>query len=326
MRSTLLTRRQLAVATALSLSSVLLLAVSASAVTIDWVSVGDAGNSCDNQSQGCFGGVAYDYQVAKFEVTNTQYAEFLNAVADTDTFGLYNANMANVNFGGIVQSGVSGFFQYTAVTGRENRAVNYISFYDALRFANWLQNGQPNTGSQTGATTEDGSYTFSGATTVGGRNAGATIFLPTEDEWYKAAYYDALSTSYLDFPAGSDVQSICAEPTATPNRANCFGSVGRATDAGAYSGSASPYGTFDQGGNVFEWTEAILGADRVKRGGEFLSSASELGAAVRSSDDPAADLEPNGFRLVNVPEPATGLLVIAGMLSLASWQRRCIRR
>ncbi len=90
---------------------------------------------------------------------------------------------------------------------------------------------------------------------------------------------------------------------------------------GLYTGSASPYGTFDQGGNVFEWTEAILGADRVKRGGEFLSFASELGAAFRSSDDPAADLEPNGFRLVNVPEPGTGLFLLSGMLGLAGWRR-----
>ena len=245
---------------ALNLSFALLLATSGSAVSIDWVNVGDTGNACDDQAQGCFGDVAYTYQIAKFEVTNAQYAEFLNAVADTDAFGLYNTNMANVNFGGIVQGGASGLFTYTVVPGRENRAVNWVSFYDALRFANWLHNGQPNTGSQTAATTEDGSYTFSGATTVGGRNPGAAIFLPTEDEWYKAAYYDALSTSYLDFPAGSDVQTVCAEPTADPNRANCFGSVGRATDVGDYPGSASPNGTFDQGGNLFEWNDASIGA------------------------------------------------------------------
>jgi hypothetical protein len=103
-----------------------------------------------------------------------------------------------------------------------------------------LHNGQLDTGAQTSATTAAGSYTFSGAATVGGRNPGATIFLPTEDEWYKAAYYDALSTSYFDFPAGSDVETVCTEPTALTNRANCFGSVGRATDVGSYAGSAAP--------------------------------------------------------------------------------------
>ena len=40
--------------------------------------------------------------------------------------------------------------------------------------------------------------TFQGADAIIGpdRNAGALFFLPSEDHWYKAAYYDSLSTSY----------------------------------------------------------------------------------------------------------------------------------
>jgi formylglycine-generating enzyme required for sulfatase activity len=101
----------------------------------------------------------------------------------------------------------------TTPAGRGDMPVNSVSWYDSLRFVNWLHNGQLS-GAQDGTTTEDGAYTFSGATSVGSRNAGATIFLTSEDEWYKAAYYDAVSTSYFDYPVGSDLQTTCAAPGA----------------------------------------------------------------------------------------------------------------
>jgi len=88
----------------------LALAPAASAVMVlDWVTVGDPGNACDPQSQGCFGAVAESYRISRFEVTNAQYAEFLNAVATTDANGLYHVNMGSVgvaDFGGITQIGV----------------------------------------------------------------------------------------------------------------------------------------------------------------------------------------------------------------------------
>ena len=103
------------------------------------------------------------------------------------------------------------------------------------------------------ATTEDGAYTI----TAGGiaansitRNAEAAIFLTGEDEWYKAAYYDAVATSYFDDPAGTDVQSTCAAPGATANSTNCSFVVEELTDVESYTGSASPNGAFDQGGHV----------------------------------------------------------------------------
>jgi hypothetical protein len=80
-------------------------------------------------------------------------------------------------FGGITRSGGAGSFSYSAISGRADMPVVDISYYDTLRFANWMQNGQPNTGSQTSATTEDGTYTFSGIQSVGPRHAGAAIAL-----------------------------------------------------------------------------------------------------------------------------------------------------
>jgi formylglycine-generating enzyme required for sulfatase activity len=307
----------------LSLNAAFLFLVpAASAVNIDWVNVGGAGNACDVQLQGCYGAVATNYLVSKTEVTNAQYAEFLNAVAATDTNSLYSSRMAIR--GGITQSGSSGSFSYNTIAGRENAPVNWVSFYDSMRFSNWLQNGQP-TGAQGNATTEDGAYTITSAGITGNsitRNAGATIFLTSEDEWYKAAYYDAVSTSYFDYPAGSDVATTCAGPGAAANTANCDGAVGDVTDVGSYTGSASPNDTFDQGGNVWEWTELVSGGNRGLRGGSYANAGLLLSSAQRSGTDPTFERQTIGFRVASVPEPGTGLLVMTGLIGLACKKRR----
>jgi hypothetical protein len=244
------------------LALILAVAGAAQAVNIDWVMVGDPGNACDTQPQGCFGSVGYPYHISKYEVTNDQYAEFLNAVAATDTYGLYDTSMGS-GYGGITRSGSSGSYTYSTRAGREDMPVNYVSFYDALRFANWMHNGQP-TGAQGSTTTEDGAYEMSlGSSVV--RKAGARVVLTSEDEWYKAAYY-AGSGTYYDYPAGSDTQTTCAVPGATANTANCSFLVEDLTDVGSYTGSASPSGTFDQGGNVLgEVGVRSVGAARKRR-------------------------------------------------------------
>jgi formylglycine-generating enzyme required for sulfatase activity len=296
----------------------LLIASSASALTIDWTPVGDPLNACDTQSQGCFGAVGYGYNLATFEVTNAQYAEFLNAVGATDTNALYSTSMGS-GLGGISRTGGPGTYSYGVIAGRGDMPVNNVSYYDALRFANWLHNGQL-TGAQDNTTTEAGAYTFTGATSVGARNPGAMIFLPTEDEWYKAAYYDG--ASYFDYPAGFDLQTVCLAPTAVPNTANC--NAGSLRDVGSYSGSASPYGTFDQGGNVFEWTETFESGALVMRGGSYQNNPAQLAAAARISNFPALQQDWLGIRVASaaaVPEPGTGLLVLAGLLGLTGWRK-----
>ena len=304
----------------------LLIASSASAVTIDWVAVGSPNNLCDVQSQGCFGTVTQAYQISKYEVTNAQYAEFLNGKAASDPLGLYDASMGS-GYGGITQSGTSGSYSYSAIAGREDLPVNFVTFYDAVRFANWLHNGQGS------GDTESGAYTLLGGTATPtngafiGRNLGATIFLSTENEWYKAAYYDALSTSYFDYPTESNSATTCTAPTGAANSANCDwplgGGIGDLTDVGSYSGSESPYGTFDQGGNVWEWTETATALNRVLRGGSFLSVPANLAAATQSAGNPADAFDSVGIRLASpIPEPGTGVLVIGGVLGLAGWRRR----
>jgi len=86
--------------------------------------------------------------------------------------------------------------------------VDWASFHDSLRLANWPHNGQP-TGAQGSTTTEDGAYDMSLGSSVT-RRFGAKAFVASEDEWYEAAYDDAESEVYHDFPAGSDTETTCA--------------------------------------------------------------------------------------------------------------------
>src|SRR5213083_2600604 len=168
-----------------SLMLSLVIASSASAVTIDWTPVGNPGNDSD-YIRGYVGAVGYAYSIDKYEVTNAQYVAFLNAKAadNADPLGLYNLSMGS-GFGGIKRSGSSGAYTYSAIAGRGDMPVNFVSFYDALRFANWMNNGQGS------GDTETGAYTLLGGTATPSngavtRNAGASIFLTSENEWYKA--------------------------------------------------------------------------------------------------------------------------------------------
>ncbi len=170
-----------------SLSAALLGSVHAD-ITIPTVTVGDPGNANDPFNGNIFGGVHgnlyggvnYTYAIGTTEVTLTQYTGFLNAVAQTDTYGLYNAGMTDPTSAGISQAGSSGSYTYS-VLGSGARPVTYVSWYDAARFTNWLHNGQPE-GLQVAGTTEDGAYTLAGNTGLIAKNANATFWIPSEHE------------------------------------------------------------------------------------------------------------------------------------------------
>ena len=329
----------------ISFASVALLVQPASAlINVDTVLVGNAGNA--NDSTG-FGAVGYDYGIGTYEVTLNQYTAFLNAVAVTDTYGLYNVNMgANANVMGIARAGASGSYTYSVI-GSGNRPVTYVSWYDAARFVNWLQNGQP-VGNQVAGVTETGAYTLTGNTGLIPRNAGWFYGLPSENEWYKAAYHQPASQ-------GGDVDDYWLYPTANnaipnsrngspsdPNSANFNRNdgipngynggyavndsivlpVGNAlTDAGAFSVADSFYGTFDQGGNVWEWNDAILGASRGLRGGSWFNFENILRATTQSGNAPTFESNLVGFRIAIVPEPSAVGILLLGIAMLA-WKRK----
>ena len=203
-------------------------------LTIDLVPVGNPNNPADTEIMTTdltsgYGTVGYDYQIGKYEVTAGQYTAFLNAVAKTDTYGLYSAGMAGADGCGILRTGSPGSYTYNVDVNWADRPVNYVSWGDAARFANWLNNRQPR-GLQNTSTTEDGAYSLNGATTnealmAATRNSGATWVIPTEDEWYKAAFYDPdkqAAAGYWDYPTRSDAPPgrDMSESTNPGNNAN----------------------------------------------------------------------------------------------------------
>ena len=210
----------------------------------------NAGYDAENAGVGYVG---QEYEIGTTEISNLMYARFLNAIAKNDTlYGLYNTYMGTDASGGIVRSGSNGNYSYTVKTGFENRPVNFVSVYDAFRYINWLHNRMPANGIQDSSTTENGAYKLLGANPRNVvRNAGAKFFLPDQDEWHKAAFFDP------DPGQGrpSDSYWPYADQTTTGPGGNFQSSR---VNIGATSGNASHYGTYDQGGNVWEWTETVL--------------------------------------------------------------------
>lgn len=257
------------------------------------VPVGDSGNIADANG---FGSVGYTYRIGVTEVTRGEYAAFLNAVAATDSRGLYNPSM------GITQSGSPGSYTYAAVDGA--KSVSFVSWYDALRYANWLHNGQP-TGAQGAAGAENGAYAFSGTVTVGPRNPDARFFLPNEDEWYKAAYFQGgVDAFYWLYPTRSDAPPQAGTAPGNDNSANYDRVVGAATAAGAYVQAQGFYGTRDQAGNLWEWNETTIDGDRGLRGGSYDDYQLLLNAWYRDSQDPALDSAFVGFRIAAATDSA----------------------
>jgi len=306
--------------------------------SLEFVQVANPGNPNDDTG---FGAVDYTYNIGKYEITAGQYTAFLNAVAATDTYWLYTTSMWSDSYGCKIQrSGSSGSYTYSVASERANRPVNYVSFGSAMRFANWLQNGQP-TGPQGLSTTEDGAYYVNGATgfealSAVTRKTGWQWAVTSENEWYKAAYYDPNKPGgpgYWDYPTGTDsIPSKALSSTGT-NNANfryTIGSPYYRTPVGAFAASDSPYGTFDQGGNVSEWNEAIIyDFYRGVRGGNYFLYAENLGAsgAGRGYDTPASPYDGLGFRVVELPEPATlSLLALGGAAAILRRRRRSSRR
>lgn len=296
--------------------------LAASALEIEFVPIRNAGNPPDDTGRGS---VSYDYEIAKYETTNAQYVEFLNSVAnEMDLYGLYNQEMAG--------KGISfppvpvGFERYYEVEpGFANKPVRLVSFWDAVRFANWLHNGQP-IGLQGPTTTESGAYVLDHGDVAQNqvvREPTAQYFVTSENEWYKAAYYDPSLPGYYDYPAGTDVEIVCTVVSTFANRANCAGAIGQPTDVGSYAGSPSPYGTFDQGGNLREWVETISGAARQVRGGAWFSPESDVSSLGFTGYTADFDLDSVGFRVARtLPEPDQALLTGVAMLVLATLGRR----
>ena len=221
----------------------------------------------------------------------------------------------------ITRSGEPGSYTYTAVAGTENEPVRYVSFYDATRFCNWLANEQGS------GSTETGSYTLSDGYSLT-RTVSATWVLPTEDEWYKAAYYDPETDTYSTYPNGSDNVPAELTDSTTPREMN-FGDIpywhgGVYFTAIGETTGHSPYGMYDMGGNVEEWTETFQPSNyRICRGGHLMDPASDLSVTAQDPADPTTEGDLLGFRVAYlIPEPTTCLLFSLGIPFLVGLRRR----
>jgi formylglycine-generating enzyme required for sulfatase activity len=246
-----------------------------------------------------------------------------------------------------------------------NRPVNAVSWGDSARFANWLHNGQP-MGTLTGdpaqdaGLTEDGSYNLNGAMSDAElmavtRKPRATWVLPTEDERYKAAYHkkaDGLASSYYDYPTSSDAApgyvndsgnlSGAGNPFTeggvdpgnyvtynADQRIPGIGSPYYRTAVGEWENSSSPYGTFDQSGNIDEWIEtSVLNIydepRRGVRGGSAASYSHTIHSLLGGYSEPTKEMWAWGFRVAEVPEPATMAIVALGGIGILR-RRRYVR-
>ena len=318
-----------------------------------FVTVGNPGNAADTvvmpDTTTTYGSVPYSFQMGKYDVTVGQYCQFLNAVAKTaDPYGLYNSAMAT-DFATIkiIQSrDETGGYSY-AVGGGYSQAANCpifeVSWGDAARYCNWLQNGQP-TGAQDANTTETGAYTLNGAndffTLMGmNRNAGAKYFLPSANEWYKAAFYDPNKPGgpgYWNYPTKSDTQPSNVLSSTGTNNANFLDEWGSPetggytdlanglTPVGAFAASPGPYGTFDMGGDVLQWNDTNFDdRSRGLRGGCYCNYYGCMVATEEGYDYPTLESYNAGFRVASVPEPGSiGLFVSGAIAGLIWWKRR----
>ncbi len=267
---------------------------------IDFVTIGNPGNADDTTGDpNPAGSVANTYRIGQFEISE-------------DMIDKANA-----------QSSLS----ITHLNRGANKPVTSISWFEAAQFVNWLNID----GGSTPA------YKFNGNIfelwTPGDagynpnnlyRNSNAKYFLPSADEWYKAAYYDPIADVYYDYPTGSDtpptaVASGTAAGTAVVSQP-FFADPADITQAGGLS----PYGTMGQGGNVWEWEETDFDLvndsssfARDVRGGVWKLNSGVLLSLVRLNLNPTVAGDNIGFRVASIPEPSTlllGALVTVGLL------------
>ncbi len=288
------------------------------AFTIDFVNIGNAGNADDAGAGGGiystpYGGVSYGYRMGTYEISQ-------DAITKATAGGL-----ANVGTG--------------PHTGNEPAAN--MSWFQAAAFVNWL-NDQRTPGLK--------AYDIGGnsmtlwasvdAWQAGGENLyrhkDAYYFLPSEDEWYKAAYHQnsGVNADYWDYATGSNSAPIQALTDGTLAGSAVYNGVEAGVPADPadvnLAGGLSAYGTMGQNGNVYEWNESANDGinnyefdDRAVRGGGWNYTVGSLRSSIRFFDAPSTSDVDVGFRVASVPEPtSTVLMISAGLLAIARRRRR----
>ncbi|NQU26237.1 MAG: formylglycine-generating enzyme family protein [Candidatus Nealsonbacteria bacterium] len=260
-------------------------------ITMDFVSVGNTDNVADDTG---YGAVDYSYNIGKYEVTENQW----DAV-----------------------SGIAGDLLEDSGYWSGDQPVAAISWYEAAMFCNWLTSGD----------VTDGAYTINGSgevTEIDRDSAvstyGTTYVIPTENEWYKAAFYDGGTSTYYNYPTGSDLVPDGIDYNGDATFDALFNDgyrQGHPNDVDI-AGVLSPYGTMGQGGNVWEWNETPIGSSRGLRGGNWHYNSDTLHASYRYGYTPTYEYYSVGFRVASVPEPGSITLLLCGLVAGLIWWRR----
>lgn len=314
----------------------------------NFITIGDAGNPAyDREDPRGFtlgrGSVGYEYRIAQTEVTSAQFAEFLNAWDSSGGgFGVFGA----FYWGGFYDGS-----QWTVVPGKELNPVGGISWREAAIFTNWLHNGKPTndlSGFLSGAydtstfTSRTDEFGFNDQTT---RSPGARYWIPSLDEWIKAAHYDPDKNGkgnggWWLYSDGSDTQPVPGIPGVGETSAGVDVSNPEAFDIPllAYPETRSPWSLLDTSGGGVEWTEEWFTINSPDERRNRVWQGNSAGRLVWSPEDeyPSVDLiwqsgsdwPIHGFQYASlriasaVPAPGVGAAVIAFGLFASGRHRR----
>ncbi len=279
--------------------------------TIEFVDVGNAGNAADTNG---YGGIPYSFRIGKYEISQET----------------------------ITKATASGLGNVAAGAWTGNQPAANISWYEAAAFVNWLNTSMGKQAAYdlawNGSAWSMNLWSSADSWQAGGENLfrhkDAYYFLPSETEWYKAAYYNAAGANYFRYPTGSNTA-----PTAVAGGTNSgtavYAGVGSAPASVTNAGGVSPYGTMGQGGNVWDWMESAFDGSnnsaseaRIIRGGSWGNpnySEFYLRSSGRSEilvAQPWGEINSIGFRVASVPEPSTYALLAMSAAGALWWARR----
>lgn len=225
---------------------------------LEWCTVGDPGNraTLPHEVPGVpppfpteYGAVAYTYRMTRTEITAGQWLEFVEA------YGPFNKGDLNDNaFTGPYIDHIGGGF---VLFGDPNRPT-MMSFEFAARFANWMHNDK----ALTAEAFESGAYDTSTFYVddrgvyhhQAQRSPGAKFWIPSLDEWTKAAHWDPEADRYWYHQGGQDEPLISGPPGVGQTNA---GIPGGPDLVGQYPSVMSPWGLLDTSGGVRELTETV---------------------------------------------------------------------